>query len=231
MKFYHTTKNEESARNIVANGVDSKKSTQQQKGGFFLWTDLQRALKYTGDDYIAGEGTPHVLVFDLDFNTNDFDIDYEVSGKAIAKWAFDNKDLIAQKTGTTIKILTTQGGYPGYPEGRPRWYSPPVAGTDKGKLYLEAPDSQPGMYSKKSETFFAEIEKLGLLDQMEEAVIKSGVPAVKYMSDTRIFPEAVLDAKGQPVNLDAKEQPAPAAITESFFIIDRWKKLAGLLKG
>lgn len=110
MKFYHTTKNEESARDIVANGADSKKSTQQQKGGFYLWTDLKRALKYTDDDYISGEGSPHVLVFDLDFNTNDFDIDYEGSGQAIAKWAFDNKDLIAQKTGTTIEILTPPGG-------------------------------------------------------------------------------------------------------------------------
>lgn len=87
------------------------------------------------------------------------------------------------------------------------------------------------MYSKKSEDFFAELEKLGLLDQMEQTVIKSGVPAVKYMSDTRIFPEAVLDAKGQPVDFDAKEQPAPAAVTEGYFLIEQWRKLAGLLKG
>ena len=87
------------------------------------------------------------------------------------------------------------------------------------------------MYSRKSETFFAELEKLGLLDQMEETVIKSGVPAVKYMSDTPIFPNAVLDAKGQPVTFDAKEQPAPAAIDESYFLIERWRKLSGLLKG
>lgn len=31
MKFYHTTKNEESARNIVANGVDSKKAHNNKK--------------------------------------------------------------------------------------------------------------------------------------------------------------------------------------------------------
>lgn len=51
------------------------------------------------------------------------------------------------------------------------------------------------------------------------------------MSDTRIFPKAVLDAKGQPVKFDAKEQPAPAVVTESYFIIERWRKLSGLLKG
>jgi hypothetical protein len=238
MKMYHVT-TLESAKKISQDGASSSVS-QDKGGGFFLWTNPERAKKYTGDDYIKKKGTPCILVFDIDFSTKDFDIDYEISAVGIANWAKENLDLIVKTTGfekkETVIPKPDEEDLEDNPNAMKSWEfhggkhisfkRMPFKSGAIGSFRLPK-ISGIGQRDPNSENFLKILDEFGLLEKMEKEVFDAGnAPAIQYKGSSPLYPSEILDVQGNPLELDGKE-----SVKESLQTRNRWLKMAGLLKG
>lgn len=196
--LYHVTKNLEFAKELMRVGTDLGRNIDKMGGGFYMWSTLDAAKKYANDKEFVDRGgnDPYIMVFNIEPNTDIFDIDYEAHGLNFAKFAVENAEKIAKLTGTEV-VFTY---FPDYWEDKfPKWYK-------NGVLQFIGPSAESGLYSSNSEKFYNIIKKYPELESDFENYLFQKAKenrriALKYIGPS-IKPTKVLDRDGLPVDVD-----------------------------
>lgn len=224
MKVYHTTKTLDFAKQIMQRGTDASLNTEKMGGGFYVWTTLGGAKGYAKDPNFQDRGgdDPHILEFEAAADPGLFEVDYEVSWRALAEWTVDHIKEIEDR-GDCVAKLTPRPGYPGgmfpmfYLNKPGSFKSVSLGGHESPARLVQGPKAT-NVTSAALEDFYRFVKKIGLEADMEAWVFdraaKGDNIALKYVGPP-LKPVALYDATGKKMDLGLLGEAALRAYVRS----------------